>query len=81
MTSCTSMALYSWTPHPETLCSLQEFLLKTEKKNIEDGIKQVIKIYLQRGFKITGIHADSEFEHLGAEMADLGISLNCASKK
>ena len=33
-------------------------------KNIEDGIKQVNKLYLQRGFKITCIHADSEFELL-----------------
>ena len=33
-------------------------------KNIEDGIKQVNKIYLQHGFNITRIHADSEFETL-----------------
>ena len=28
-------------------------------KNIEDGIKQVKKLYLKRGFNITRIHADS----------------------
>ena len=50
-------------------------------KNIEDGIKQVNKIYLQRGFKITRIHTDSEFESLQSDMADLVISLNYASKK
>ena len=30
-------------------------------ENIEDGIKQVNKLYLQRGFKITHIHDASEF--------------------
>ena len=29
--------------------------------NIEDGIKQVHKLYLQRGFKITRTHADINF--------------------
>ena len=29
--------------------------------NIEDGINQLNKLYLQIGFKITCIHADSEF--------------------
>ena len=49
--------------------------------NIEDLIKQVHKIYLQRGLKITCIRADSKFDPLHVEMDDLGISLNCASKK
>ena len=49
--------------------------------NVEDGIKQVNKLYLQRGFRITLIHAYIEFEPLRSEMADLRISLNCASKK
>ena len=35
-------------------------MIKRQKlKNIEDGIKQVNKLYLQRGFKITCIHVDS----------------------
>ena len=50
-------------------------------KNIEDVIKQVHKLYIQRGFKTTRIHADSKFEPLWAEMYDLGISLDWASKK
>ena len=33
-------------------------------KNIEYRIKQFNKVYLQRGLKITRIHADSEFETL-----------------
>ena len=44
--------------------------------NIEYGIKYANKIYLQRGLKTTHINADSEFEPLCEEMADLGISLN-----
>ena len=50
-------------------------------KNIEDRIKQANKLYLQRGFKITCINPDSEFKPLQSEMADLGISINWASKK
>ena len=33
-------------------------------ENISDRITQVHKLYLQRGFKITHIHAYSEFEPL-----------------
>ena len=50
-------------------------------KNIEEGIKQVDKLYLQCGFKITYISADSEFEPICAEMAVIGISIKCTSKK
>ena len=50
-------------------------------KNIEDLIKQVNKIYLQYGFKITHIHAGNEFELLLSEMAYIGISINCAPNK
>ena len=57
-------------------------IIKNRKSNnIEDGIKQVNKLYLQCGFKITLIHSDSEFEPMWVEMDDLGISLYCASKK
>ena len=54
---------------------------KRKVKNNEDSIKQVNKLYLHRGFNITRIYAYSEFEPLWAEMADLGISLNCMSNK
>ena len=37
-------------------------MIKTKK--IAYGIKHVNKLYLQRGFKIIRIHADSEFELL-----------------
>ena len=49
--------------------------------NIEDRIKKVNNICLERGSNSTHIYAGSEFEPLCAEMSDLGISLNCASKK
>ena len=57
-------------------------MIKDRKMNkTEDGIKQVHKLYIQCGFKITRIHTDSKFEPLRVETDDIGISLNCASKK
>ena len=42
-------------------------MIKNQKvKNIEYGIKQVNKIYLQCGFKITHIYTDSAFGPLRA---------------
>ena len=57
--------------------------MNTNRKveHIADGITQVNKLYLQRGFKITHMHTDCEFEPLHKEMTDLGINLNCESKK
>ena len=49
--------------------------------NIEDVIKQVQKLYLQSGFKITRIHADSKFEPLRVKIADLSTPMNLTSKK
>ena len=57
-------------------------MIKNRKtENIADGIMQVHKLYLQRGFKITHMHTDCEFKPLRKEMTALGIYLNCASKK
>ena len=40
-------------------------MIKNRKlNNIEDVIKQVKELYLQRGFKITNIHSEGEFESL-----------------
>ena len=50
-------------------------------RNNEDEIKQANKLYLQRGFNITRIHADSKFEPLWTEIDDIGISLNFFTKK
>ena len=46
--------------------STESMIQNRKIKNIEDGIKQVKKIYLQRGFKIMRKHADSKFEPLHA---------------
>ena len=57
-------------------------MIKNRKiNNIADGITQVHKLYLQRGIKITRMHADSNFGPIFREMTDLGINLKCASKK
>ena len=56
-------------------------MIKNRKvEHIADRITQVHKLYLQRGFKITHMHTDCEFEPLHKETA-LGINLNCASKQ
>ena len=57
-------------------------MIKNRKiNNIEDFIKQVHNLYLQRGFKITCINAYIIFEPLGVEMADIGIYVHCAYNK
>ena len=49
-------------------------MIKNRKvKNTEDGIKQVNKLYLQRGFKNTHINDDSEFEPPHPVISDIGI--------
>ena len=57
-------------------------MIKNRKiEHIADGITQVHKLYLQRGFKITHMHTDCEFEPLRKVMTTIGIKLNSASKK
>ena len=57
-------------------------MIKNLKLNsIEDEIKQVHKIYLQRGFKITHKNSDKYFEPVQVDMADLVIPLNFVPKK
>ena len=57
-------------------------MIKNRKiENIADGITKVHKLYLKHGFKITHMHTDCDFEPLKKEMTDIGINLNCASKK
>ena len=59
-----------------------KIMIKNRKiKNIADGFTQVHKLYLQRGFNITLMNADINFERICREMNDLGINLNYASKK
>ena len=40
---------------------------KRKVEHIADGITQVHKLYLQRGFKITHMHTDCELEPLRKE--------------
>ena len=57
-------------------------MIKNRKvENFADGITHEHKLYLQRGFNITHMHTDCEFEPLRKEMTAKGINLNCASKK
>ena len=57
-------------------------MIKNRKvEHIADGITQVHKFYLQRGFNITHMHTYFDLEPLRKEMTALGINLNCASKK
>ena len=57
-------------------------MIKNRKvENIADGITQVHKLYLQRGFKITNMPTYCEFKPLRKEMTALGINLNFATKK
>ena len=57
-------------------------MIKNRKvEHIADGITQLHKLYLQRGFKITHMHTDCEFKPLRKEMNALGINQNCESKK
>jgi hypothetical protein len=54
--------------------------LKNQKdKTILISIKQVKSIYAKRGFKITHMLMDGQFESLRADIADLQITLNTVS--
>jgi hypothetical protein len=56
-------------------------MLKSESNaSLLDAIKHVKKAYPTRGFKLTYILADGQFESLRADLADLGIALNCVSR-
>ncbi len=55
-------------------------MLKSESDaSLLDAIKDVKKAYATRGFKLTYILADGQFKSLRADLADLGIALNCVS--
>ena len=48
-------------------------------KNIADGITQVLKLHLHRGFKITRVNSNRKFKTLCMEMTAIVINLNCES--
>jgi hypothetical protein len=56
-------------------------MLKSESDaSLLDAIKHVKKAYATRGFKLTYVLADGQFESLRADLTDLGIALNCVSR-
>ena len=50
-----------------------------EARTLLECIKQVQKIYSQRGFTIRHIIGDGEFEHLRIPLAGIHMSLNTTS--
>jgi hypothetical protein len=57
-----------------------EMLKSKSGASLLDAIKHVKKVYATRGFKLTYILADEQFESLRADLADLGIASNCVSQ-
>jgi Reverse transcriptase (RNA-dependent DNA polymerase)/Zinc knuckle len=57
-----------------------EMISSKSNKVMITAIKQVQQIYQQRGFKITHILGDGEFDSLRAEISALGISLNTVAR-
>ena len=54
-------------------------MIKNRKiENISDGITQIHKLCLQKGFKFTHMKTDCELKPINKEMTDLGINLNRA---
>jgi hypothetical protein len=52
-----------------------EMLKNQQNKTILATIKQVKSVYLKRGFQVTHMLMDGQFELLRAELADLQINL------
>jgi hypothetical protein len=57
-----------------------EAIPNQQQKTLLQGIKQIHSIYLQRGFQITHLLMDGQFEHLREHLADLRINLNITSR-
>jgi hypothetical protein len=56
-----------------------EMLKSQHNKTILAAIKQVKSVYMKRGFKISHMLMDGQFESLRADVADLQITLNTVS--
>lgn len=57
-----------------------EMILNKSNKTLLTAIKQVRKTYKQRGFRITHLLIDGEFESLRADVATLGITVNTVAR-
>jgi hypothetical protein len=53
-----------------------EFILNRKRETILPAIKNVIRIYKKRGFRVTTGQMDNEFEPLRAGLMDEGVELN-----
>jgi hypothetical protein len=59
--------------------SIAELLRDQKNSTILKAIRQVKNTYRSRGFKITSLLMDNQFESLRGDIADLGITLNVVS--
>jgi len=57
-----------------------KLICNNAKGTLMTSIQQVVRAYHARGFKICNILADGGFECIRNNLADLGISLNVASR-
>ena len=56
-----------------------EMLQNQQANTILTAIRQVKSVYMKRGFSITNLLMDGQFEHLRGALADLHITLNVVS--
>ena len=50
-----------------------------ETSNLQESIRQVKQVYMQRGFKITNILMDGKFTYIRGNLAELQININIFS--
>ena len=57
-----------------------ERLITRRADVVGKGLRHVITLYRQRGFRVQECHGDGEFESLRADLADLGTQLNVTAE-
>ena len=57
-----------------------EALKSTKMETILECLKKVVKVYMQRGFRVIETHMDGEFESLRGDLAELKINLNTTAR-
>ena len=56
-----------------------EFLQSQTNKSLFTAVKQIRAVYMKRGFRITNVLMDGQFESMRGELSELGITLNTVS--
>ena len=56
-----------------------EHIANTEESKLQESIRQVKHVYMQRGFNITNILMDGQFTCIRGNLAELQINLNIFS--